>query len=94
MEHDEGGLYFLDIRVNKTDSALGNTFQQPPAAAYRRAKNIKDSVVRSDISQGANKTSLLLIPPGNYKCGNCTQCQYTKHMKGFSHPKSGRDIKI
>jgi hypothetical protein len=36
---------------------------QSTLSAYRRAKNIKDSVVQSDISQGANKTSLLHIPP-------------------------------
>ena len=34
------------------------------------------------------------MPDGNYRCGSCTQCTYTKRCKTFTHPHTGQNIPI
>ena len=34
------------------------------------------------------------IPPGNYRCGRCTQCNFTQKTNTFTHPRTGKVFNI
>ena len=34
------------------------------------------------------------IPDGNYGCGNCAKCGFTTKSTIYTHPHSGKPIKI
>lgn len=80
--------------VLQSDPDLSKTFEHSPIMSFRRAKNLKNSLVKADVCKGPLKPPPFAIPPGNYKCGNCTQCQFTRRLKCFPHPRTGKNICI
>ena len=66
-------------------------FDTPPMLTYKRPPNLRNMLVRSDIPpQPAPTHFLSQIPSGNYKCGNCQQCVFTRKSHTFKHPQSGK----
>ncbi|XP_078583735.1 uncharacterized protein LOC144866254 [Branchiostoma floridae x Branchiostoma japonicum] len=67
-------------------------FKDPPLVAYRRNKNLKDTLVRAQIPKENNNFITKNIPSGSYPCGRkCLTCTYVKKSKAFhSHQTSIR----
>ena len=77
-----------------TDPALGSTFTVPPRVVYKRAPNIGDLVVHSDLPPVRQGTFLDRLPNGNRRCGHCAQCTYTHICNDFEHPITKKKINI
>ena len=60
------------------DEYLKQVFKEPPLTAYKRQKNIKDSIIRAKVSMEPNKRPKRKNP-GMKKCGKwCTACPFVK----------------
>ncbi len=81
--------------VLKSDPLLSDIFEKMPRFVYKRSSNIRDLLVRADVSSSVERPShFLSIPSGNYSCGRCAQCNFTTKTNVFYHPHSGREFKI
>ncbi|XP_041424205.1 uncharacterized protein LOC121395238 [Xenopus laevis] len=71
-------------------------FQQPPLMAYKRARNLKDRLVRADIGPLKQQATRFLCNPkfGTFPCLNCTQCNSVTKGDVFYHPHSGKKYAI
>ncbi|KAL2086165.1 hypothetical protein ACEWY4_017224 [Coilia grayii] len=63
---------------------------EPPIFTFRRARNIRDRLVHSDMKASPPTTWLRNLPVGFYKCGNCAHCSNSTNCKDFSHPRTGK----
>lgn len=77
-----------------SDPTLDKSFQVPPRLVYRRAPNIRDIVVKSDLPPKKMHTFLDDLPDGNRRCGSCAQCHFTEKCNFFYHPTTGQQVKI
>ena len=60
------------------DEHLKEVFKEPPLTAFKRQKNIKDSIIRAKVAMEPNMRPKRKNP-GMKKCGNwCTACPYIK----------------
>lgn len=84
--------------ILSSDPELASTFQHPPLFVNRRGKNLRDYLVHANFSPTTGPTSgqnlLAPRPNGNYKCGNCAQCNNTIKTNHFLHPQTGKKIYI
>lgn len=82
--------------ILKSDSDLGDAFQNQPRIVYKRGKNLRDMLVHSDLPPlpAPRKSILAHIPDGNRKCGSCAQCNYTYKCNTYKHPHTGKSIPI
>ena len=80
--------------VLKSDPTLKDICANPPRFIFRRAGNIRDRLVHSDMSNPPQTTWLSNPPLGFYKCGNCAQCSNSTNTKEFSHPRTGKKYSI
>ena len=71
-------------------------FPNPPRVVFSRGRNLRDSLVHSDLPPPVKNLQRTLspIPDGNYKCGACAQCNSTSKCTTFLHPHSGKRIPI
>ena len=78
------------------DKSLSGAFATPPLVVFSRGQNLRDHLVRSDLPPRPIRSQLQLapVPHGNYRCGSCTQCNFTHKCHDFRHPHSGRKIPI
>lgn len=80
-----------------SDPELSDIFKHPPLIVYKRARNLKDSLVHARFQSTSPRTSQSLLSPiqkGNYRCGNCAQCNNTFKTSFFCHPRTGRKYSI
>lgn len=80
-----------------SDSELSDIFRHPPLIVYKRARNLKDSLVHArfqSVSPRASQSLLSPIQKGNYRCGNCAQCNNTFKTSTFCHPRTGKKYSI
>ncbi len=64
--------------ILKSDPLLSDIFEKTPRFVYKRSPNIRDLLVRADVSPFVARPShILSIPSGNYSCGRCAQCNFT-----------------
>lgn len=80
-----------------SDPELSTIFRHPPLIVFKRAKNLKDHVVHARFQSGITRSSQKLISPlqnGNYRCGNCAQCNNTTKTSFFCHPRTGKKYGI
>jgi len=72
------------------------SLHNPPLMVFKRGRNLRDYLVRSDLSPPSTTTQMTLrpIPDGNYHCGSCNQCNYTYRCTSFKHPHTGKSIPI
>ena len=80
--------------VISTDPKMKHLYKEPPKLIFKRAPTLRNQLVRSYTPADRNHTFLDDIPDGNYKCGNCAQCRYTKKTKTYKHPHSGKIMKV
>ena len=81
--------------IIQSDPSFKSVYQAPPQTVYKRAPNLRSMLVRSDYNPPAPRTFLdNNIPMGNFKCGSCTQCNFTTRCETFNHPHTGKPIKI
>lgn len=85
-------IIYKHWHIVESDPRLGNIFKNPPKLVFRRPPNIRDQIVRSYTPP--KHTASLNVPDGNYKCCNCAQCGYTTKCKTYTHPHSGKHLKI
>lgn len=80
--------------IVKSDPLLKNVYKAPPRVIFKRAPNLRDMLVKSDLPPPQNTTFLDNVEEGNYKCGRCAQCNFTYKCNSFNHPHTGVRIKI
>ncbi len=66
----------------------------PPRMVYKRPPNLRNMLVRAHLSTPVKPPFFLPVPHGNYRCGRCTQCNFTQKAHTFTHPSSGRHFNI
>ena len=80
--------------IVQTDSTLKDFSASTPRIVYKRPQNLRDMLVRADLPPSAPPHFLQDVPHGNFRCGHCTQCNFTHKTKTFSHPRTGKSFKI
>ena len=76
-----------------TDPLVGHLYVKPPIFAHKRARNLRDVLVRADCyTQPVHFLSNL--PNGNFPCSNCLQCNAMIRGETFVHPHSGKKFFI
>ncbi|KAL2087323.1 hypothetical protein ACEWY4_018382 [Coilia grayii] len=80
--------------ILKTDPHIANVFTHSPRHFYKRTSNLRDLLVKSDIS-GSRPTHFLSRPPsGNFPCHNCVHCYAMVKGNMFTHPNTGREYAV
>ncbi|XP_063044279.1 uncharacterized protein LOC134438605 [Engraulis encrasicolus] len=78
-----------------SDPNLKKVFPKPPRVVYKRQPNLRNMLVRADLPPPPPPTHFLSnIQAGNYKCGNCQQCNFTSKTHSFNHPHTGKKFYI
>lgn len=78
-----------------SDPALRDaSFRHPPRFAYKRSPNISNLVVRADQPPEKPASFFSPIPDGNYRCAHCAQCNFTYKCNTYTHPHTGKVLKI
>ena len=68
----------MNFRILREDSRTSKIFNKPPLKAFRRAKNLKDLLVRSSLPRNLPHQS-----PGTFPC-NRTVCRTCPHVNSSS----------
>ena len=73
-----------NFRILHEDSTTANIFNKPPLKAFRRAKNLKDLLVRSSLTQNPSNQ-----PPGMFRCNRivCHTCPHVNVSPTITTPK-------
>lgn len=79
--------------IISSDPKLKKVFPDEPRMVFKRASNLRDRLVKSDM-RPQREPLLPPLPDGNYRCGSCAQCSYTRKSKTFNHPHTGKTIRI
>lgn len=86
-------LFFKCWDILQSDPLLQRVFDDKPVVNFKR--NIRDRVLRACPSkERTSGTSTALPEVGNFKCGNCVNCRYTKNTKWSNHPVGGEQCDI
>ncbi|XP_073721933.1 uncharacterized protein [Misgurnus anguillicaudatus] len=78
--------------IVESDPNLKKCFEKPPRVVYKKTPNLRNIWVRADLKPPSH--FLDKIPDGNYRCGNCQQCNFTYKTLTFTHPHTGKIFKI
>ena len=76
-----------------SDPNVGQVFKEPPIFAHKRAKNVRDSLVRADCYVPPQHF-MSDLPKGNFPCGNCVHCNAMIRGNHILHPLSGKKIDV
>ncbi|KAL2084518.1 hypothetical protein ACEWY4_020036 [Coilia grayii] len=68
-------------------------FTSTPRVVFKRPPNLRNLLVRAH-NPPQPEHFLHQIPQGNYKCGQCAQCNFTTKTKIFHHPLTGKPLHI
>lgn len=84
--------------ILQSDPELAAIFQDPPLVGFKRDRNLRDHLVHAHFTnrnpESVVQTLLSPLPNGNYRCGNCAQCNNTSKTTHFSHPHTGKQFPI
>lgn len=69
-------------------------FSTPPRVVFKRPPNLRNMLVRAYQPPVTPPHFLQPVPSGNYRCGNCTQCNFTQKTSTFNHPRNGKSFNI
>ncbi len=78
--------------IGESDPSLKKCYDKPPRLVYKKTPNLRNILVRSDLKPAPH--FLNKIPHGNYRCGNCQQCNFTYKTLTFTHPYTAKIFKI
>lgn len=97
IEYSPLGKDFSNIihkhwHIIKSDPSLADL--PPPRVVFKRPPNLNNMLVRAELPPVSQPHFLQDIPQGNYRCGHCTQCNFTQKTKTFNHPRTGKSYKI
>lgn len=65
--------------------------------SYRRPRNLKDQLVRTEIRKDMGPIQTFLHPPpkmGSFPCLGCVNCRLMKKGSSFQHPRTGKIFNI
>lgn len=79
--------------ILSSDPTCGQSFASPPRFAYKRQNNLRDSLVRAD-TYTPPRNWLRDLPPGNFPCRNCVNCNAMIKGDIFSHPRTGKKFSV
>ncbi len=79
--------------IIESDPAL-RCFSAPPRIVYKRPPNLRNMLVRAHLPSLTQPHFLQTVTHGNYKCGNCSQCNFTHKTSTFHHPRTGKSYNI
>ena len=77
------------IPILYANKRMADVFKEPPMAAFRRPRNLKDMVVRTKLKNP--------LPNGGFKtCSDkrCLMCKHTSSTNSFESPVTGRSYRI
>lgn len=80
--------------IIQTDPDLKTVFSLPPRIVHKRPPNLNSMLVRANLPPKTEPHFLKTVPHGNYRCGRCTQCNFTQKTQTFNHPRTGKTFKI
>ena len=80
--------------ILRSDTTIGNVFQNAPRNCYKRSPNLRDQLVHSYLPASTQSSFTFPISPGNFKCFNCAACNFMLTEKEFIHPKTSRTYKV
>lgn len=80
--------------IIQSDPSLKDFSISTPRIVYKRPPNLRDMLVRADLPPSTQPHFLQNVPQGNFPCGRCIQCNFTKRTKTFNHPRTGKSFKI
>ena len=66
----------------------------PPRIVFKRPPNLRNLLVRAHLPTLTQPNFLNSVPFGNYRCGHCSQCNFTHKTSTFSHPRTGKPFNI
>ncbi|CAJ0957188.1 unnamed protein product [Ranitomeya imitator] len=71
-------------------------FALPPILSYKRGRNLKDKLVKSDVGPTVVNVQRTLGPPkfGNFPCLGCACCGNMIKGDFFNHPRTGQRFSI
>ena len=79
--------------ILSSDPSVGHVFKESPIFAHKRAKNVRDSLVRADVY--VPPSHFLSNPPaGNFPCFDCIHCNAMIRSDQVLHPHSGKKCDI
>lgn len=83
------------------DNHPSPAFSEPPLFVYKRAKSIRDSLIRAvgptsptPSTQSSSWLSTFPRPTGMHRCGHCIQCNSVITGQHFCHPLTGKKYAI
>ncbi|KAL2095452.1 hypothetical protein ACEWY4_010171 [Coilia grayii] len=79
--------------ILSSDPTVGHSFFSPPRFAYKRQNNLRDSLVKADTYTPPHNW-LRDLPPGNFPCHNCVNCNAMIKGDTFFHPRTGKVFKV
>lgn len=80
--------------ITESDPALSNLFPHSPCIVYKKTPNLRNNLVRADLPPLSKPHFLNDIPQGNYRYGQCAQCNFTSKCNTFQQPWMGKNFKI
>ena len=84
-----GKIISRNFRILRDDSTTSNIFNKPPLKAFRRAKNLKDLIVRSSLPRNLPHQS-----PDTFPCSRtvCRTCSHFNSSSTITTPKGHVNI--
>ncbi len=70
--------------ILRSDARL-ESHHNPPLTGFKRGRNLRDYLVRSDLPLPSKVTQRTLTPISNYCWGSCNQCNYKYRCTSFKH---------
>lgn len=88
--------------LNNHWSVLKNSFPEveefkaPPLMSYRRTRNVKDLLVKSEVRKDMGSVQTYICPPkmGCFPCLGCVNCKLIKKGSSIQHPNTGKIMNI
>lgn len=80
--------------ILQSDPSLKDICAEPPIISFRRSRSLRSRLVQTTQTPPKQLTWLPSPPEGFYRCGRCTHCSNSSDTKYFSHPHTGKRLKI
>ncbi|CAH2247451.1 Hypothetical predicted protein [Pelobates cultripes] len=80
-------------RIVSSDDTLPKVFKEKPLICYKRNRNLKDMLVRTDPSQSYLNIAKEQIR-GSVRCLGCVTCSHMTPARTFFHPHNNRKYTI
>lgn len=88
------GILKKHWRVLSKDPYLKTVFPSPPMVAYRRAKNLKDKLVRAKVPPPPTREKRKIVGMKPCNKNNCETCPFVRLGKEFKNPFNQTKFKI